>query len=98
LYFACYNTKEDSQEILTMLTKSPEKDRIVSGIGEKASTIAHKIGVFNTQIQSDCGIVYIENSNYALCVMLEGDDSQKTNEVFKALSEKVYNFVTKQPS
>jgi beta-lactamase class A len=94
LYFACYNTKKDSQEILEMLAESIDTDRIVSGVGDKATNVAHKIGVFNTQVQSDCGIVYIDSKNYALCVMIEGDNSTKTNAIFKAISEKVYNYVT----
>jgi beta-lactamase class A len=94
LYFACYNTKENSQEILTMLTKSPDTDRIVAGVGDNATAVAHKIGVFNTQVQSDCGIVYVENNNYVLCIMLEGDDSQVSNDTFKTISDKVYTFVT----
>lgn len=93
LYFACYNTKQDSQEILDLLTSTPFSDRIVAGVNDQNIKIAHKIGVFNTQVQSDCGIVYLENNNYLLCVMLESSDTEETNAVFKAMSEKVYNFV-----
>jgi len=93
LYFACYNTKEDSQEILSYLTETPFNDRITAGIDNKSIKVAHKIGVFNTKVQSDCGLVYLENNNYILCIMLEADDTPETNAVFKAISEKVYNFV-----
>ena len=95
LYFACYNTKEDSQEILSYLTETPFNDRITAGIDNKSIKVAHKIGVFNTKVQSDCGLVYLENNDYILCIMLEADDSTATNAVFKAMSEKVYNFVKK---
>jgi len=93
LYFACYNTKQDSQEILGLLTSTPFNDRIVAGVNDQNIKIAHKIGVFNTQVQSDCGIVYLENNNYLLCVMLESNDTAETNAIFKAISEKVYKFV-----
>lgn len=97
LYFACYNTKGDSQEILNMLTNTPFSERLVSGVNNNIK-VAHKIGVFNTQVQSDCGIFYLENNNYLLCVMIEGDDSSGTNSIFKELSEKVYAYVSKDSS
>jgi beta-lactamase class A len=70
LYFACYNDKEHSQEILKLLTETKFNNRIVAGIGDKDVKVAHKIGVFNTQVQSDCGIVYLPNGNYVLCAMI----------------------------
>ena len=95
LYFACYNTKEDSQAILETLTQSEFNNRIVAGIDDKNIPIAHKIGVFNTQVQSDCGIVYLDNNNYVLCVMIEGDDTDEVNAHIAALSKIVYDFLSK---
>jgi hypothetical protein len=46
LYFACYNTKEDSQLILEYLSETNFDNRIVAGVEDKSITVAHKIGVF----------------------------------------------------
>jgi hypothetical protein len=81
-----------------MLTNTPFNERLVSGVNNTNIKVAHKIGVFNTQVQSDCGVFYLENNNYLLCVMIEGDDSSGTNSIFKELSEKVYTFVSKDSS
>ncbi len=93
LYFACYNNKEDSQTILDILTKTSFDNRLVAGIDDKNVRVAHKIGVFNTQVQSDCGIVYLDEKNYALCVMLTGDDDEQTNAKIADISRIVYSFV-----
>lgn len=92
LYFACYNSFENSQKILDILTKTDFNDRIVSGIEDKNVKIAHKIGVFNTQVQSDCGIVYLPGKNYILCIMVEGNNESTTNH-FRAISKIIYDFL-----
>lgn len=93
LYFACYNTKEDSQAILRLISETPFDNRLVAGVNNKDITIAHKIGVFNTQVQSDCGIVYLPDNNYVLCIMLAGNDSEQVNARFADISRIVYSFV-----
>lgn len=92
LYFACYNSKEDSQEILKYLSETDFNERIVAGIPE-GITVSHKIGVFNNQVQGDCGIVYLKDRNYILCLMIEGQENTQTNEHFQNISRTVYDFV-----
>ena len=94
LYFACYNTKADSQAILKLLTETPFNNRLVAGITGKDIKVAHKIGVFSHKVQSDCGIVYVPAKNYVLCVMLVGDDNADTNAKIAEISKQVYSFVT----
>lgn len=96
LYFACYNTKEDSQRILQYLSETKFNDRIVAGLEDESITVAHKIGVFNSQVQSDCGIVYLDKNNYIICIMLEGTDSDTTNRHFSNLSNIVYIYLENQ--
>lgn len=96
LYFACYNSMQDSQKILQMLTETPFSNRLVAGIDDPNIKVAHKIGVFNTQVQSDCGIVYVPNKNYVLCVMLVGDDTQQTNARFVEIADLVHKFVAQE--
>ncbi|HSE61278.1 MAG TPA: serine hydrolase [Candidatus Saccharimonadales bacterium] len=93
LYFACYNSVGDSQTILQTLTQTPFNDRIAAGVADKSIPIAHKIGVFNSQVQSDCGIVYMPARNYVLCVMLRGDDTPDTKSRMAEISKIVYDFV-----
>ncbi|MCB9821309.1 serine hydrolase [Candidatus Nomurabacteria bacterium] len=95
LYFACYNSKGDSQAILELLTKTSFDNRIVAGVDDKSIEIAHKIGVFNMQVQSDCGIVYLENNNYVICIMLEGNDDDTTNSHIANLSKLAYEYLAK---
>lgn len=93
LYFACYNTKADSQAILQMLTETDFNERIIAGIGDKSIKVAHKIGVFNTEVQGDCGIVYYPSGNYVLCILLQGNDDATTNGRMADISKIVYDYI-----
>jgi beta-lactamase class A len=92
LYFACYNSVEHSNTLLKYLTQSNFNDRIVSGVPDTV-LVAHKIGVFNTTVQSDCGIIYKENRNYILCIMLSAQDTPETKNHFYNLSIFAYDFL-----
>jgi beta-lactamase class A len=92
LYFSCYLNKENSQEILTALTESSFNDRLVAGIDGDVK-VAHKIGNFGQSTQSDCGIVYLENKNYVLCVMVEGPDNSSTNNHIAELSRRAFTYL-----
>lgn len=94
LYFACYNTKPHSEEMLRYLTESIFDNRLVAGISDKNVKVAHKIGVFNTSVQSDCGIVYVEKNDYIICVMIEGDDTDATNNHIAELSKIAFDYIT----
>lgn len=74
LYFSCYVSKENSQEILSMLTQSTFNNRLKRYISEdEMPLIAHKIGSF-PDTQSDCGIFYEPKKPYVLCVMVAGSE------------------------
>jgi len=94
LYFSCYLSVDSSQEIMTYLTKSTYG--ITGRIGKyipDSVTIAHKIGVAGEAVQSDCGIVYVPNRNYILCIMLD-EEQGRGGEVIAQISKKVYDYVT----
>lgn len=93
LYYSCFLNKDHSQEILNHLSNSKFNDRIVAGIDDKNIKVAHKIGVYNTTSQSDCGIVYLDKRNYILCVMLDGDRNPDTDKHIADISKKVYDYV-----
>lgn len=93
LYFACYNTKEDSQELLSYLTKSTFDSRIVAGVADKNIKVAHKIGTNFNKTQSDCGIVYYPKRNYVLCAMIQGPESAESDKHISQISKIVYDFM-----
>lgn len=93
LYFACYLTKDDSQELLNYLTQSSFDNRIRAGIDDKKILVAHKIGVASSSTQSDCGIVYYPKRNYAVCVMLKGQDNETTNKHIAEISRLIYRYI-----
>ena len=54
--------------------------------------IAHKIGVAGQNNQADCGIIYVPNRNYILCVMVS-ENQERGSEVIAQLSKRVYDYV-----
>jgi beta-lactamase class A len=93
LYFACYNTKDDSQTMLEQLTNSSFTSRIPAEVNDKSIKIAHKIGTNFNNNQNDCGIIYYPNNNYLLCVLIPGQDSAQTDKHIAEISRIVYNYI-----
>ena len=93
LYFSCYLSKEGSQELLTTLSESRLTSRLPAKLPQGV-LLAHKVGNFYDQTQSDCGIFYVPKRNYILCVMLDGPDSQVTDEYIATVSKMAYDYVT----
>ena len=96
LYFACYNTKDDSQTMLKQLTNSIFTSRIPAGVTDKNIKIAHKIGTNFNNNQNDCGIIYYPKNNYLLCVMIPGAESEQTDQHIANISKIVYDYINKQ--
>lgn len=94
LYLACYNSKEDSQEILQYLTESTYFDRLTNKIPEDV-LVAHKIGTFSEEYQSDCGIFYVPDSKYLLCVMVKGKDPA-SSQLIAEISSRIYNYIVSE--
>lgn len=91
LYLACYNNKKDSQEMLEYMTKSVFNERLTSQLPDEL-LVAHKIGTFSTAYQSDCGVFYVPERNYMLCVMVKGEDPMASDYISK-VSQKTYNYI-----
>jgi beta-lactamase class A len=92
LYFSCYTTYEDSQEILTYLTNSEFTNRLREGVPNTVK-IAHKIGTYSNITQSDCGVVYEPRRNYVLCVILQVPDTDEGNAHIATVSKMVYDYI-----
>ena len=97
LYFSCYLSKDDSSELLGYLTKAKNKNRLPAGVLNKDILIAHKIGNFAQDTQSDCGVVYIPKRNYLLCVMIKSPDNPSGDKKIADISRIAFDFVSTLP-
>jgi beta-lactamase class A len=110
LYNATYLTQADSEQALSILSKSTFYDGISAGVPKDVST-AQKYGEFvDTDASqknvsavelSNCGIIYAPNNPYELCVMTKGAydgkgqaDEQRLASIIKDISGIVYKYAT----
>ena len=94
LYNADYVNPDNSAKILEYLDNSPFDDKIVAGLPTNIP-VAHKIGIMATgRVYSDCGIVYVPNRNYLLCLGSSDADEATANEFMKEISAVTYEFVS----
>jgi beta-lactamase class A len=98
LYLSSYLPPQYSNEILNILAKTEFKDKLPAGVPDNV-TIAHKIGVYETDnpkdaAYTDCGIVYVPKRPYILCVMVK-DNEKNASKYIKEVSSIVYTYVVK---
>jgi beta-lactamase class A len=100
LFFSGYLSFKSSNEILNYLSQATDKP-LRAEIPDDIK-IAQKIGVYevntnNTQneIHSACGIFYVPNKPYILCIMVVSDDETAAMET-SAISTMVYEFIEGQ--
>ncbi len=88
-----FSKKENSEEVLSMLSDIDWKDGLNIGIPTNIE-IAHKFGERKTSKEikqlHDCGIVYFLENPYLLCVMTRGDDFKKLSEFIGLVSKMFY--------
>ncbi len=94
LYFASILSNDDSEKILEMLTKTEFKNMLPAGV-PPGIPVAHKIGLINKQIYQDCGIVYLPNRPYALCMVSKSDIKTAASRM-QEISKEVYDYVSHQ--
>lgn len=95
LFFSSLLTKDNSQHILDLLTKTKFNDKLPAGVPSNVP-VAHKIGVYENlavPVYSDCGIVYVPKRQYILC-MASRSDEKKSAERMKTVSKIIYDYVT----
>lgn len=92
LYLSSYLTKDHSNEILEILSKTNFTDRLAAGVPANTK-ISHKIGVYDTDnIFSDCGIIYPKGRPYLVCVMVKADESTAIQQI-ELISKMIYGYV-----
>lgn len=100
LYNATYLDREASETILTMLSQSTFRDGIVAGVPEN-TVVANKFGTRNIAGRDgvkqlhDCGIIYVPDNPYILCIMTQGKDFEELANFIKDVSKLVYENVAK---
>jgi beta-lactamase class A len=102
LYLSSYLQRSHSNIVLGLLTETKFNDKIPAGV-PAGTIVAHKIGVFKTsgeqeeQIFNDCGIVYVPNRPYILCIMATGSEDAARKHM-QHISKMVYGYVERADS
>lgn len=101
LFNASYLDQEMSEKALSLLSKSEYVKGLVAGVPNNI-TVAHKFGErqflpSHEKQLHDCGIVYLPNQPYLLCVMTRGNDFDKLAKFISEVSKTVYNGVSTNP-
>jgi beta-lactamase class A len=91
LYFSSILNKENSQYILDLLTITEFSEMLPAGVPDNIP-VAHKVGLIDEQIYNDCGIVYIPQRPYALC-MISKSDRETARARMQAVSQAVYTYI-----
>lgn len=93
LYFAKYLSKPSSELILALMADTVYDSQIRMGLPPDIK-VAHKVG-FNADCGEfhDCGIVYLPDAPYILCVMSKKSTRDEADRVIREISRLVYEFV-----
>jgi beta-lactamase class A len=99
LFNASYLNNEMSEKALRLLSEVQYKDGLVKGVNNSNISIAHKFGerTFTDTGEKqlhDCGIIYIPQKPYLLCVMTRGNDFTKLASAIAQISETIYQDLT----
>lgn len=95
LYGATYLSRENSQAVLDLLTRTTYDKGLVAGV-PGGTTVAHKFGenvlesenaASKTLELHDCGIVYYPHHPYFICVTTKGSNFDVLSDVIKSISE-----------
>ena len=100
LYNASYLPRELSEWALSLLAESEFHDGIVRGL-PPGVPVAHKFGESRDDATGevqlhDCGVVYLPDRPYLLCVMTRGTSFEYLDDAIAAVSRIVHDEVTAQ--
>ena len=99
LFNASYLDQDMSEKALNLLSQSQYYDGLVAGLPQNI-IIAHKFGErqflpSHEKQLHDCGIVYLPNKPYLICVMTRGSDFNQLSNAIKQISKTVYDQVSR---
>jgi len=98
LYFSAYLDYPTSSDILKKLADSSFNDWLPDPI-PGGIKVAHKYGYHESgdvqvvKVYSDCGIFYLTERPYLLCVMVNSGDREKSIRHIRSISKEVYDYV-----
>ncbi|MDH4162742.1 MAG: serine hydrolase [Nitrospirota bacterium] len=98
LFNASYVSKDASEELLSLLSRSSFRQGIAAGVPEGVM-IANKYGeqqlgpAGSVKELHDCGIIYYPDSPYLLCVMSKGDSYEADEAAIREISRFVFSVV-----
>lgn len=93
LYRADYLDRTSCDVALSLMSNTVFTEQIRAGIPGEVK-LAHKVG-FNagTGDSHDCGIVFLPNRPYVICVMSTGTSKEEADRVMSSFSSQVYEFM-----
>lgn len=91
LYFSSILKREDSNQILDLLTQTKFDDKLRAPIPSDI-LVAHKIGVYKNEYYQDCGIVYLPKRPYVLCMISKSSEDEARSRMNK-VSDMIYKFI-----
>lgn len=92
LYFSTYLRRAFSEFALSILVDTKFNSQIPAGLPENIK-VSHKIGFdYEKGYFHDCGIVYLKEKDYILCVMSKDTDSETANKMISSISQIVYEY------
>jgi len=101
LYNASYLNATMSEKALSLLAQTQYQEGLVKGINNPNITIAHKFGertypdTGEKQLH-DCGIVYLPQKPYLVCVMTRGRDFTKLSSAIAQISKIIYQNISQK--
>jgi beta-lactamase class A len=94
LYLSTYLRRTFSQLALSMLAET-EYDKQLQGGVPPGVKVAHKVGYYQSGGSfHDCGIVYVPDKPYILCVMSRDSTLAEANAAISGISSIAYEYVT----
>jgi len=102
LFNASYLNNEMSEKALKLLSEVQYKNALVKGVNNPNINIAHKFGerTFTETGEKqlhDCGIVYLPQKPYLICVMTRGTDFTKLASAIAQISQTIYQDLSQKP-
>ncbi len=94
LYFSTYLRRRFSQLLLSMLVDTEYNEQLVPGVPVEVK-IAHKVGFWKDDHQNhDCGIVYLPEKHYLVCVMSQSTEFSDASRVTTEISRTVFKHMS----
>jgi len=92
LYFSTYLRRPFSEIALTVMMDTKFNSQLPAGLPADVK-ISHKVGFDTTRgFYHDCGIVYLKDHNYLICVMSKNTVQEKADKMISQLSKIVYDY------